>query len=109
MSEDRQPKTAGIAPAQAGALAVLQFHERYGDEVAVGHVQRVQEAAREVATYHAPTPDQARRHGNLSDAAAAFLEALVANCPPGPERSTAISRAREAKFWASAAVALEGK
>ena len=33
---------------------------------------------------------------------------VVETCPPGSERSTAISRIREGKMWASAAVALEG-
>lgn len=98
-----EPKTAGIAPAQRGALSVLQF-EPFG-----GAGSHLAEAAREVATYHAPTGTQAARHQALSSALADFLLAIVDNTEPGPERSTAISRAREAKMWASAAVALEGK
>lgn len=94
--------TAGIAPAQKGALSVLQF------EPARGGGSHIANAALEVASYHAPTGDQAKRHMDLSVALAAFLEAIVAAAPPGPERSTAISRAREAKFWASAGIALEG-
>ena len=109
MEMNDKPKTPGIAPAQKGALSVLQFEPRYPENLLTETVERVQAAAREVANYHAPTPDQADRHKNLSDALTYFLEALVANCPSGPERSTAISRAREAKMWASAGVALEGK
>ena len=102
--ENREPKTAGIAPAQKGALSVLQFSTPENTQP-----EDVSAAAVEVATYHAPTGDQASRHQILSGALSDFLITLVAMCPPGPERSTAISRAREAKMWASAAIALEGK
>lgn len=111
-----EPKTAGIAPAQKGALAVLQFTPPYAAITAITEMDKAKEisdkvysAAREVATYHTPTGDQAARHANLSGALAYFLEALVANTPSGPERSTAISRAREAEMWASAGLALEGR
>jgi hypothetical protein len=105
-------KTAGIAPAKTGnlnvlgALNVLQFTTPADADTMPGAVMK---AANEVSVYHPPVGDQAARHGNLSQALETFLVCVVANCPPGPERSTAISRAREAKMWASAAVALEGK
>lgn len=67
----------------------------------------VDEAAEELSRYHVPTEDQAERHQNLAASLETFLLVLVMNAPAGPERSTAISRAREAKFWASAAIALE--
>lgn len=111
MSE-REPKTAGIAPAKQGALAVLQFAR---PTLESGHEEltAIESAADEVAHYHAPSGDQAARqaarHKNLSASLSRFLKDIVHYCPPGPERSTAISRAREAKMWASAAVALEGK
>lgn len=107
---DTTPKTAGIAPAQKGALSVLQFTPNpnlaapWPDSVS----DAVSKAATEVATYHAPTGNQAERHSRLSQATAAFLMTVVECCPAGPERSTAISRIREGKMWASAAVALEG-
>lgn len=104
--EDPNPQaTRGIARAASGtALGLLQNEPARG-----GPVRHVFEAAFEVATYHPPTGDQATRHQNLSQALANFLQMIVASCPPGPERSTAISRAREAKFWASAAIAMEGR
>ena len=106
---DTTPKTAGIAPAQKGALAVLQFTPNANLDApwpdSVG--EAVEKASEEVATYHAPTEDQALRHRQLSSAAADFLFQVVRLCPSGPARSTAISRIREGKFWASAAVALE--
>ena len=110
IDDQRVPKTAGIPPAKTGALAVLQFATNATPEApwpdATG--EAIEKAADDVATYHAPTEDQARRHANLSTAVASFLFAVVHNCPPGPERSTAISHIRTAKMWASAAVALEG-
>jgi hypothetical protein len=100
----KEPMTRGIAPATGGALAVLQHEPLHGGG------SHVQEAAREIASYHAMDPDgdQANRLTSLAVALADFLEDIVRLSPPGPERSTAISRAREAKFWASAAIALEG-
>jgi hypothetical protein len=67
----------------------------------------VGKAAHSVATYHKPVGTQATRHQVLQEALVDFLAVLVQMAPSGPERSTAIARAREAKFWASAAVALE--
>lgn len=92
--------TRGIQKAASGtALGLLQNEP----------VSHLREAALEIATYYAPGGDQAARHSNLSHALADFLQMIVASCPPGPERSTAISRAREAKMWASAAIAMEGR
>lgn len=106
---DTTPKTAGIAPAQKGALSVLQFTRHASEQPWAGELgKQVYDAAEEIASYHPPTGDQAERHRQLSHVTADFLLQIVRLCPPGPERSTAISRAREAKFWASAAVALEG-
>jgi hypothetical protein len=117
--------TAGIPPgfipkgepiggrgAQAGALQQLQFfNSKIHTDPAVQ--QNIDDellgAAKEVSTYHPPTLQQGHRHANMAIALENFLVTLVLNCPPGPERSTAISRAREAKMWASAAIALEGK
>lgn len=92
MDDTKVGTTAGIAPAQKGALSILQFEAHRGGGT------HVKDAALEVASYHAPTGDQAKRHMDLSTALATFLEAIVATVPSGPERSTAISRAREAKF-----------
>lgn len=95
-----EPKTFGIPPANQGPLQVLQFHEGpWSFEVGV--------AADEISRYHGPNEGQATRHKALSFALKSFLSEIVTSAPPGPERSTAISRAREAKMWASAAIALE--
>lgn len=89
-------------PAEKGALQTIQQNglRCEGSELAT--------ACAEVSTYHAPTGDQAARHAHLSQALASFLYAIAVATPPGPERSSAISHARDAKMWASAAIALEG-
>lgn len=101
----RAPKTAGIPPAQSGALSILQFTQpgmRSPQE-------NVSAAANTISTYQTPTELAAQRHAAIGAATEAFLVAIVDNCPPGPERSTAISRIREGRMWANAGVALEGK
>lgn len=95
--------TPGIAPAQSGALHVVQQNPLRADSSAL------LDACRTVNTYQRPSEDQAARHAALGEAAAKFLYAVVTLSPPGPERSTAISRLREARAWANAAVAMEGK
>lgn len=103
------PATKGIPRAEnkpgQRALLMLQSSPNRLDDHDLH--ERVAEAAWEVSTYHAPVGDQVSRHLNLSAAVANFLVSIVENVPAGPERSTAISRAREAKMWASAGVALE--
>jgi len=64
-------------------------------------------AAAAIAYYVPPTTLEQHAHRSLSRALMTFLVEIVRNTPPGPERSTAIARAREAKLWASAAVALQ--
>jgi hypothetical protein len=51
---------------------------------------------------------QQERTELLAQALRAFLIAIASNTTPGPERSTAIAKAREAKFWAVAGISLEG-
>ena len=61
----------------------------------------------DVVRYHAPTGTQAARHEFLSKATEGFIAAILANAPDCADRSTAIRCVREAKMWASAAIALE--
>lgn len=56
-------------------------------------------------TYHAPSAQGVERHRKLSDAAAAFMQTVADVCPDGREKSLALTKAEEAKMWASAAVA----
>ena len=108
-----EPSTRGIEPAQSGALRTLQQEPLQpgaaglyqGGEIRTG----LYDAALAVNTYQRPTEDQAARHKAIGEAAASFTVAVCMLTPPGPERSTALSRIREARAWANAAVALEGK
>lgn len=61
----------------------------------------------DVVRYHAPTPDQGFRHERLSMAVETFIKEILEHAPDCADRSAAIRAAREAKLWASAAVALE--
>ena len=67
----------------------------------------VRAAAADVSYYKDPTQDEMFAHQALSRALTEFLVAIARHSPPSPERSTAIARAREAKFWASAAIAMQ--
>ena len=87
-------------------LAVLQF-QPHGFARVSPEGGKVLDAANEVAFYHRPVGDQGERHVRLSGALVMFLAAICQEVPPGHERSTAISRAREAQMWASAGIALE--
>ena len=98
-----RPATLGIPPAKEGPLQILQFNP-------VGATSNdLSEAAEEIVQYHACDEDQRNRLRALERAGAVFLRVIATCAPPGPERSTAISRAREAKMWGAAAIALEPK
>lgn len=64
---------------------------------------------RNAVRYHAPTPDQAISHELLAQETEKFIMAILTAAPDCADRSTAIRCAREAKMWASAAIALEPK
>lgn len=100
----RRPKTPGIPPAQDGPLSFLQFATwESGDYF----LDQVRLAAHEIASYHKPTEDQTQRHLLLTLALEQYLVSVIQACPPGPERSTAISWARASKMFAAAAISLE--
>jgi len=56
-------------------------------------------------TYHPPHGDQVARYAELRAAGRAFATVLAATVPSGPERSTALSRIREAVMWGNAGIA----
>lgn len=66
----------------------------------------VNNAIEEVCNYHSPTSMQAARHLELEKVTDTFISSLILHCPPSLERSTAIAKAREAKMWASASIAV---
>lgn len=65
------------------------------------------ENAGEIVKYHAPTQEQIKAHSAVADAAENMLCVILKYVPDCADRSTAIRCVREAKMWASAAVALE--
>lgn len=56
-------------------------------------------------TYHPPSTAGAERHQGLSLRFIEVADAVQAVCPEGREKSVAMTKLEEAKFWASAAVA----
>ena len=61
----------------------------------------------DVVHYHKPTESQVKVHEDLAFAAERLIEHILTLVPDCADRSTAIRCVREAKMWASAAVALE--
>ena len=60
-------------------------------------------------TYHAPSPEGVDRHAALSDNFVSMAGLVDSICPDGREKSLAMTKLEEAKFWASAAVARNPK
>lgn len=56
-------------------------------------------------TYHPPSTEGVKRHEALSTNFASLAEVVDETCPDGREKSLAMTKLEEAKFWASAAVA----
>lgn len=54
---------------------------------------------------HEPIGDAAKRHEALRNALKAFIRAIALIAPVSEERAVAVTRAREAHYWATAAVA----
>lgn len=113
-------KTPGGHDATSGAMLVLQFgsYIREGNDNRrdckpdpVSHAERavLHKAVNEVSSPHEVSHAQKMRLQSVGIALSHFLAILVESCPPGPERSTAINRALEAKMWGSLSIALEGK
>ena len=63
----------------------------------------------EMFRYHAPHGDQVERYQKINDAAKAFAQAILDNCPGSADTTHAIRVVRDARMWANAAIALEGK
>lgn len=66
------------------------------------------EIVAELFKYHSPTVEQLPRYSAINQAAKNFAEVILANCPPGTDRSTAIYHIRLARMTANAAIALNG-
>jgi hypothetical protein len=60
-------------------------------------------------TYHSPTGDQPERYKAIRAAALGFARVIEVNCPPGPDRTDAVRKIREANMTANAAIATGGQ
>jgi hypothetical protein len=56
-------------------------------------------------TYHAPSPKGIERHADLATSIGRAMHEIEDACIDSREKSLAITKLEEAKFWASAAVA----
>ena len=55
--------------------------------------------------YHPPSPGGVERHGELSAVYENLAHVIDRICPGGREKSLAMTKLEESKFWASASVA----
>lgn len=56
-------------------------------------------------TYHAPKPGQPERYAAMRAKAKELAIMVSEECPPGRERSLALTHIEETVFWANAAIA----
>ena len=59
--------------------------------------------------YHAPTGDQQTKYEALRAKGKELAYLIEESCPPGREKSLAITKLEEAIMWANASVARGGK
>lgn len=64
---------------------------------------------RDRVSYHPPSESGVRRHAALSEVIAAAMMTVDEVCQDGREKSLAMTKLEEAKFWASAGVARDPK
>lgn len=62
------------------------------------------ERVKDCVSYHAPTPLDIAKIGEVREKVEALILTIVANCPSSPDRSAAIRHAREAMMTANAAI-----
>lgn len=60
----------------------------------------------DVVKYHAPTPLQIAKIGEVRAAAATLLKAIMEHCPPCADTTAACRKVREAMMTANAAITL---
>lgn len=59
-------------------------------------------------TYHPPTIENVEQYKKVRESALAFAKVVDKECPPGPDKSAAIRKIREAVMTANAAIACCG-
>ena len=63
----------------------------------------------DVFMYHAPEQGSEQAHLEVQEASVDLAKLIIEVCPSCPETTLAIRRLQEAKMWANAAIAHEGK
>jgi hypothetical protein len=58
--------------------------------------------------YHAPDKYQVPRYDILREAARAYADLILKNCPDSRERSLALTNLEQSVMWANAAIARDG-
>lgn len=74
----------------------------------MGGYENDKEYIEQVFTYHRPTEAQIPRYEAIRNAAKAFAEVLMQNCPTSADKSHAIRLIRTAVMFANASIALDG-
>lgn len=69
----------------------------------------VEEAVRDAFEYHPWTPEQAQKGLAVRVALELAVEAIIRSVPPGPDRTVAIRKIREARMDANSAITHGGK
>jgi len=87
----------------------IQKEEEMGMQTPDGNVgvpvNWPKDAIEELFTYHSPTEAQFQSYLAIREAAKDLARMIDANCPAGPDRTTAIRKIREAVMTANASIA----
>ena len=65
------------------------------------------DAIKTLFTYHPPTPEQVEQYVQIRAAGESLARVIHACCPPGPDRTAAIRKVREAVMTANASIATD--
>lgn len=68
-----------------------------------------QEMLEDLFRYHAPEGDQPQKYALINEAAKNLAQTILDNCPPSADTTHAIRVVRDARMWANASIALQGK
>lgn len=60
-------------------------------------------------TYHSPRPGQPEMYARIRALGKALAEGIMADCPPGADRTAAIRKVREAVMTANASIACDSE
>jgi hypothetical protein len=96
------------APIGLGELKRAREYDLCADACTPGRQMSSEEVVAEFFKYHAPNETTIPKYAAINQAAKNFAEVILANCPPGADRSDAIRKIREARMTANAAIALNG-